>query len=83
MEVLSPMTTVTITRAKQYPVVARPGPAWRWIYQWTADDGTHVITMPDGRIAYAGSYGPGLGSLVDMLRRKYGRQVVIVKAWQS
>lgn len=76
------MTVVTITRAKQYPVVARPGPAWRWTYSWTADNDGHLVTMPDGRVANGGSYGPGLGSLVDMLRRKFGRDVTIVKAWE-
>ncbi|WP_108934514.1 hypothetical protein [Streptomyces ardesiacus] len=62
--------TVTITRHKLYPEVARPGPAWRWSYNYRVDGGPVC------------QYGPGLVSLRDMLRFKF-RDVRIVETWQK
>ena len=53
--------TVMITRAKLYPVVARPGPAWRWSYSYSIDGASAI------------GYGTGLASLRDMLRHKLGK----------
>jgi hypothetical protein len=62
---------VLITRSRLYPEVARPGPAWRWTYEY-AVNGAPAI-----------GYGTGLASLRDMLRRKYGRRVRIVEGWKT
>jgi hypothetical protein len=63
-------TRVVLTRSQLYPEVARPGPAWQWCYAY-AVDGAPAIT-----------YGTGLASLRDMLRRKFGRSVVIEESWK-
>ena len=60
---------VVISRAKLYPEVARPGPAWRWSYTYSVDGGPRC------------QYGPGLASLRDRLRRKYGTPGV--EAWKT
>lgn len=66
-----PETHVLITRAKLYPEVARPGPAWQWSYNYFVNGGPVC------------QYGPGLTSLRRMLREKFGRNVEIVKAWET
>lgn len=60
---------IVITRAKLYPEVSRPGPAWQWSYHYTVDGGPNC------------QYGPGLASLRDMLRRKFG--TTGVEAWKN
>lgn len=37
------VASVTITRDKLYPCVARPGPEWRWIYS-VSIDGSDPLT---------------------------------------
>jgi hypothetical protein len=64
-------TRVVLTRSQLYPEVARPGPAWQWCYAY-AVNGAPAIT-----------YGTGLASLRDMLRRKFGRDVRIVESWKA
>ncbi|MFJ4902943.1 DUF6011 domain-containing protein [Streptomyces sp. NPDC088727] len=61
---------VVLTRSKLYPEIARPGPAWRWSYNYTVNGGPNC------------QYGTGLTSLRDMLRRKFGRTVRIVEEWK-
>lgn len=61
---------ILITRSKLYPEVARPGPAWRWSYDYRVNGGPVC------------QYGPGLDSLRDMLRRKYGRGARIEEGWK-
>ncbi|MDH6141129.1 hypothetical protein P3T35_003142 [Kitasatospora sp. GP30] len=64
--------TVVITRSQLYPEVARPGPAWRWTYDYTVDGGPVC------------QYGTGLASLRRMLREKFGaRNVDIVETWKQ
>jgi hypothetical protein len=78
------MVTVTITRDKQYKTAVRNSRfQWKWIYSWTADDDSHMVQSPDGRMVNIGGYGSNLGSLKDMLKRKYtGRHLTIVEAWK-
>lgn len=64
-------TRVVLTRSQLYPEVARPGPAWVWTYDY-AVNGAPAI-----------GYGPGLASLRDMLRHKFGRDVIIVESWKA
>jgi hypothetical protein len=82
--------TVTITRARLNRHRVAPGErVIRYTYSWTASDGSHIIdyTCPDGTVrtgVNTGSYGTSLGSLVDMLRRKYrGRRLTIVRSWEN
>ena len=75
---------ITIKRDRQYPAVARRGPAWRWVYSYS----TPVdVTWPDGRPGpRAGeyiTYGTGLADLRSMLRRKYGRDAQITETWKA
>jgi hypothetical protein len=85
----SPETPVqaTITRARQYPVVARPGPAWHWLY-------SYAVSIDRGGLRFDGTpwaiaagvpvdYGTGLVDLRDMLKRKYGRNVKITETWKA
>lgn len=60
---------ILITRARLYPVVARPGPAWQWSYAYTVDGGPRC------------QYGPGLVSLRRMLREKFG--TTGTETWKS
>lgn len=60
---------VVITRAKLYPAVARPGPAWQWTYRYTVDGGPVC------------QYGTGLASLRRMLRERFGTPGK--EAWKS
>lgn len=64
-----PQHHIVITRAKLYPVVARPGPAWQWTYSYTVDGGPPR------------TYGTGLASLRRMLREKFGTPGK--EAWKS
>lgn len=66
-----PQHNIVITRAKLYPEVARPGPAWVWTYNYYVDGGPPC------------QWGPGLVSLRDRLRRKYGTTARIVEKWKS
>ncbi len=50
---------IVLDRAKQYPVVSRPGPAWRWTYTYQLNDGAPI------------AYGTSLAGLRDLLRRKH------------
>lgn len=61
---------IRITRAKLYPVVSRPGPAWRWTYSYSVDG------------AAEHEYGTGLQSLRSMLRRNFKDAEVIV-SWDE
>ncbi|THA72498.1 hypothetical protein E6R60_26575 [Streptomyces sp. A0642] len=61
---------VLITRAKLYPEVARPGPAWRWSYNYIVNAGPVC------------QYGTGLDALRGMLRRTFGRDVQIIEEWK-
>jgi hypothetical protein len=65
------MPTVVITRSQLYPSVARPGPAWRWTYDYTVDGGPVC------------QYGTGLASLRRRLREKYGRDVEVIESWKQ
>lgn len=56
----TPRHDIVITRAKLYPEVARPGPAWVWSYDYYVDGGPVC------------QYGPGLISLRAMLRERFG-----------
>jgi hypothetical protein len=47
---------VRIRRSKLYPVVARPGPAWSWTYEYAVDGGPWL------------QYGTGLTGLRRMLK---------------
>ncbi|MFI0967142.1 hypothetical protein ACH4S8_38010 [Streptomyces sp. NPDC021080] len=63
---------VVLTRAKLYPEVSRPGPAWTWSYSYAIGGAPAV------------GYGPGLSSLRDMLRTKFrATGVEIVEAWNT
>lgn len=64
------MNAIVITRAKLYPVAARPGPAWLWSYHYTVDNGSVC------------QYGTGLASLRQMLKRKFGSDAVITETWK-
>lgn len=56
---------ITVTRSKLYPVVAQPGPAWRWNYSYQVNEDPAI------------TYGTGLRSLREMLRRKFpGSKIV-------
>jgi len=48
-----------ITRKQNFPSVARPGPAWRWVYSYSINGARPV------------EYGTGLASLRRMLREKF------------
>ncbi|MDQ1041514.1 hypothetical protein QFZ75_008016 [Streptomyces sp. V3I8] len=61
---------VLITRARLYPEVARPGPAWVWSYNYHVDGGPVC------------QYGPGLDSLRSRLRQKFGSDVRITEEWK-
>ena len=75
--------TVTITRDKQYKTALRSERyEWKWIYSWTASDGSHIVPAGD-RMVNIGAYGPGLGDLRDMLRRKYGKHLRITESWKG
>lgn len=64
----APAPVVTVERAKLYPTVATPGPAWRWAYAYSVDGGPRA------------QYGTGLASLRSMLKRHFpGAR--IVEAW--
>lgn len=62
---------VLITRAKLYPEVARPGPAWVWSYNYYVDGGPVC------------QWGPGLASLRRRLREKYGTTARVRETWKS
>jgi hypothetical protein len=62
---------ILITRARLYPEVARPGPAWVWTYNYYVDGGPPC------------QWGPGLASLRDRLRRKYGATARVREEWKS
>lgn len=60
--------TVTLTRVRLYPVVAHPGPAWRWLYKYTPDNGLRR------------EYGTGLQDARAYVRRVFPH-ATIVEAW--
>lgn len=60
---------VRITRAKLYPEVARPGPAWVWSYNYYVNGGPVC------------QYGTGIAELRNLIRRKYG--VKGVETWKN
>lgn len=60
--------TVTVTRSKLYPPVARRGPAWVWFYEAQGEDGRRF----DNR---------SIVTLRRVLRKRYGRDVRIVETW--
>lgn len=64
------MTEIIVTRSRLYPVVARPGPAWRWTYHYRVDGGPLA------------QYGPGLVSLRRMLAKFYPN-ARITESWAS
>jgi beta-galactosidase GanA len=75
--------TVTVTRAKLYKTALRNNlHSWEWTYSWTADDDSHMVQSGD-RMVNVGSYGRHLGSLRDMLKRKYGKRLTLVEAWKT
>lgn len=77
------MTIITITRAKQYKTAVRNSRHdWKWTYSWVADDDSHMQKLSDGRTVNVGSYGSDLGSLIDMLRRKFP-QATITRSWDQ
>lgn len=59
---------VRLTRHRLYPVVAHPGPAWRWLYSYQADDGP------------IREYGTGLTDAIRCVRRVFPNAKVI-KTW--
>lgn len=63
------MSEIRITRFKNYPVVSRPGPAWRWSYNYTVNG---VLNQ----------YGTSLTSLLRRLVAKFP-DATIVKTWES
>lgn len=63
------MTEIKLYRDRLYPQVARPGPAWRWTYEYQVDDGPRV------------GYGTHLASLRDRLKRKYPG-ATITETWK-
>jgi hypothetical protein len=79
---------IKVKRERQYPVVARPGPAWHWLYSyttpeditWNFPDGT---SRPGPRAGEWISFGTRLVDLRDVLRRKYGRHVQITETWKA
>jgi hypothetical protein len=62
--------TVRIFRSKLYPIVARPGPAWRWTYSYAVGDRPAV------------DYGTGLASLRGMLKRHFPGSAIQLD-WQT
>jgi hypothetical protein len=62
--------TVKIQRAKLYPTVSRPGPAWLWTYRYSVDGAPYA------------EYGTGLTSLRSMLKR-YFKDAKIIEEWKS
>lgn len=60
---------ILITRNKLYPCVARPGPAWRWVYTYTPDNG-----VPR-------EYGTGITELRGFLKRTFPH-ASIATDWQ-
>jgi hypothetical protein len=64
------ISTIVVTRAKLYPSVARPGPAWRWTYSYATDNAAPV------------DYGTHLASLRGMLKRRYPGATVVCE-WQQ
>ena len=80
---------VTIQIKRDRGQNARPGlraPGWVYSYStpvdvdWGNSDGT---TRPGPRAGEFITYGSGLGSLRDMLRRKHGRDVILVQTWET
>lgn len=67
---MSEKQVITITRSRIYPLPARPGPAWYWVYNVDVVD-THAIGTFDH-----------LGSLLSYLKRRYPG-CSIVKSWQT
>lgn len=61
---------ITATRDKLYPCVARPGPAWQWIYSYRIDDQPAV------------TYGTHAASFRGMLRRNFPDATVVFE-WQQ
>ncbi len=75
---------ITIKRDRTYPVVARPGPAWQWLYSYTTPvDVTWEDDRPGPRAGEFIEYGTHLASLRDRLRWKYGRNVRITETWKQ
>lgn len=62
--------TITVSRTQVYPRPARRGPAWYWVYDCTGPDGRRF----DNR---------SIGELRGVLKRFYGRNVVIVEPWKA
>jgi hypothetical protein len=70
MSNVEPQHDILITRAKLYPEVARPGPAWVWSYNYYVDGGPVC------------QWGTGLASLRRRLREKYGTTARIREEWK-
>lgn len=61
---------VKLYRARLYPQVAHPGPAWRWMYLWRADGGPER------------EYGTGLVDCRRAVRRLFPNATV-VETWEK
>lgn len=64
-------TVITVSRARLYPVVALPGPTWRWTYAYEVE-GDPVVKQ----------YGTGLASLRSMLKCHFPG-CTIVESWKA
>lgn len=61
---------VLVTREKNYPVIARRGPAWTWSYCYRVDGGPER------------SYGKGLDDTRRWLRRTFPN-AQIIETWKA
>lgn len=62
---------IRITRAKNYPVVSRPGPAWRWDYQ---------VHVPGEKYAWHMGV-THLSHVRSVIKRKYP-DATVVETWK-
>jgi hypothetical protein len=60
---------IRVSRTQLYPQVAHPGPAWRWLYTYTADGGPRR------------EYGTGLADTRRFLRKTFPNAAVI-ETWR-
>jgi hypothetical protein len=72
---------ITVRREKLFNGTGARVP-FSWSYEYTTPE---PVTWPAGRTIPAGTfmaYGKNIASLRSMLRRKYGRDVVITETWR-
>jgi hypothetical protein len=62
--------TITVTRSKNYPCRAHPGPAWKWVYD---------VTIPGEQYTFSGD---GLGWVKRLCKSKRP-DLKIVYAWEA